>query len=323
MLEIFYHDGNDSKEISLEELKKIHPIRQGILWIDLTGHTAEEAKSILVDLYQFHPLTVEDCGSFIDHPKIDDYDDYLFIVFHSLYYHEEEMRISTWELDFFVGPHYVITNHLKPIPYLPDVKKLFKEKHPALARGHDFLVQYIMDKMVNYNLPMLKRIGRKLVETENEVLTTTEHDTISDIYKIKRNLSIIRNVIHPQIDVLAEIMKYENKYFSPDCIVYFNDTINQMEKVRNVVRDYIDMCHAALDAHLSISSYKMNNIIKRLTLIMTVFMPLTVLAGMGGMSEWTMMTGADNWRFAYPLFLLGLGGVGVVTYYILKWLKWV
>ncbi|MFA5779745.1 MAG: magnesium transporter CorA family protein [Elusimicrobiota bacterium] len=325
MIEILYNDGKETREMPIEELKKIHPVASGILWVDLYAPTPEETRKVLLDLFKFHPLTVEDCQVFVDHPKIDDYDTYLFGVFHSLVYHEEDSRVATWEVDFFVGKNFIVTNHLKPVPFIPELKKKFRNNYPHFLKGTDFIVQHILDTMIDSYYPVLSSLRKKLNETEKEVFSLTEHDTINDIYRIKRNLSLMKRVLLPQIEVLSDILCFKHGYFSENSIAYFNDVINHAEKIRNKIKEYNEMGRDTLDAQLSISSYKMNDVIKRLTAIMTVFMPLTVITGIGGMSEWSMITGTTNtnWIFSYLLFTLGLVLIGIGAYYILKKMKWI
>jgi len=324
MFEILYNDGKATKNMSIGELKNIFPITSGILWIDLFAPTKEELKDILVNLFHFHPLTVEDCSAFIDHPKIDDYETYLFGAFHSLVYHTEELRVATWEVDFFISKDFIVTNHLKPVPYIPEMKNKFKNNEPLFLKGTDFIVQNLLDTMLNSYYPVLASLRKKLNEVEKEVLTATEHDTINDIYRTKRNLSLMKRVLLPQIEMLTEILQCKNKYFSSDSMVYFNDILNNAEKIRNKINEYNEMGQDTLNAHLSISSYKMNNVIKRLTVIMTIFMPLSVITGIGGMSEWSMMTGAGptNWFISYITFTLGLTLIGLISYYVFKRIKW-
>lgn len=327
MIEIIYYNGQETKDISFEELKNIFPIKSGVLWIDLIAPAPAEIKKLLVDLFKFHPLTIEDCSIFIDHPTLDDYGNYLFGVFHSLNYHEKELRVATWEIDFFIGKNYLITNHLKPLSFLPELKSKFRTKFEQFLKGPDFIVQHLLDTMVATYYPILINLKKKLNETETEIfrLVEQESDTINDIYKIKRNLSVLKRVLHPQMQVLSDIIKFKDKYFSEESITYFNDIVNHLERIRNMVNEYLEMGNDTLDAHLSLSSHKMNKIMKRLTVIMTIFMPLTVLSGVGGMSEWSMITKVtpENWYISYSIFMVGLILFGFATYYILKWKKWV
>lgn len=322
MIEIHHFDGQAVRAIPLDELRKLHPLRQGFVWVDLAAPTAEESRAVLVDLFHFHPLTVEDCGIFIDHPKIDEFEDYLFMAFHSLFYHEEEMRLAVWELDFFVGRNYLVTNHLKPIPYLPRIKEKFEKCTPNFVKGVDFLVAQILDTMVSAYYPVLTQINRKLDEVEREVMTVTDRHTITDIYKINRNLSIMRRVLLPQIEVLSEIMRYRERYFSGDSLIYFNDVTNHLQRIKSMVDSFVEMSEAAFNTNLAFSSMRMSVIMKRLTVITIIFMPLTFLSGVGGMSEWSMITGPDNWWYSYPIFLGGMAAIGYLTWRFLKSKGW-
>ena len=325
MIDISYFDGELSKKISFEELKKISPVQKGFYWLDLSDPSESEINSILKNFFNFHPLTIEDCGVFIDHPKIDDYDNYLFIVFHSIFYHEKELRSATWELDFFLGNNYLVTYHLKPIPHLDDIKNKVMKHEPSIVRGLDFLVCEILSVMVDSYYPVLKQISRKLNEVESEVLTSTEHDTINDIYKLKRSLSILKKTLLPQLSVMNEFMRYEKKYFSEKSSIYFNDLVNNLQRIKNILSDYIEMGNDTLDAHLSISSYKMNKVMKRLTFITTIFLPLTLLSGIGGMSEWSFITGVtkENWVLSYLSFFILSLTIAVGTYQFFKFKKWI
>lgn len=284
MVEIIYYNGESVKDLSIQELQSIYPITKGILWIDFFAITQSEIKKILVDLFNFHTLTLEDLTVFTDHPKLDFYDNYLFGVFHSIVYHENELRVATWEIDFYIGNNFIITNHLKPIPFLPILKNKFRNKNELMLKGGEFILQNIFLCMVESYQPVLKNIYKKLDEAENEVLTQTQKDTINDIYKMKRNLSILKRVIIPQIEIFQKIEKIDLKFFSKESRFYFNDIATHLDKINNLIDSYIDLAKSTLDAHLSISSYKMNIVMKTLTVITTIVMPLTLIAGIYGMN---------------------------------------
>ncbi len=322
MIEILWQKSGEIRALSVDELRRVHPVAEGTLWIDLGAPTAGEMKTVLEEIFAFHPVTIEDCRGFVDHPKIDEYGDYLFLVFHTPFYHEEELRLSTWEMDFFIGRNFVVTNHLKPVPFIPEIRERFRSDAAAFP-DPGVLVQRILDSALRSHPGVLARLGRKLDEVEREVFTGVEHDTINDIYKIKRNLSLMRKVVLPQIEVLSELLKYEKRFFTSASAAYFNDLLNDLQRTRGLTESYVEMANDTFDAHLSLSSHRMNRIMRRLTVITTIFMPLTVVAGVGGMSEYTMMTQGVPWPVSYAIFVLLLLVMGFITYWILKRLKWV
>ncbi|HOL47641.1 MAG TPA: magnesium/cobalt transporter CorA [bacterium] len=320
MIEIIYYNGQTAKDLSVQEFENIYPIKEGFVWIDFFAPSSNEIKKILVDLFHFHHLTIEDLLVFTDHPKLDEYDDYLFGIFHSIVYHENEMRVATWEIDFYLGNKFIITNHLKPIIFLPTLKNKFRNKNEIILKGPEFILQNLLLCMVESYFPVLNYIYKKLDETENEVFTVTQRDTINDIYKMKRNLSIIKRVLIPQMEIFETIDKLNLKYISEESKFYFNDILGHLEKINSMVDNYIDMAKSTLDAHLSISSYKMNQVMKTLTIITTIVMPLTLIAGIYGMNFEHMPE--LKMRYAYFVVLGVMLIIAIVLTTIFKKKKW-
>jgi magnesium transporter len=250
-------------------------------WIDLEDPTVKEA-TILEDPFHFHPLAIEDCLSEVHHPKIDDYDGYIFAILHGIRFDAPTDSFITRELDIFLGPNYLITHHNGPMRSVSAIRdQCNKNLQAAMPRGVDFLLHAILDQV--------------------EVFENPSRETLDRIFALKKDVMQLRRICLPQREIINRLARADFKVVSARAAVYFRDIYDNLYRIVEGSMSYQDMTQSTMDAYLSAVSNRLNETMKRLTVISAVLMPLTVITGIYGMNFEFMPE--LHWRFGYPFAL--------------------
>jgi len=253
-----------------------------IRWIDLRGQD-EPTLKLLADRFGFHPLTVEDCLHVDQRPKLEEYGDYLFVVIHGFSCPTGKAHdVVPHELHAFLGQSYLVTVHVDAIEALERVWQRVAGE-PALGRrGPDFLLYLIADAVVDANFPILDLMSDHLEEIENAVLEHPRREDLSRIFSLKRTLVEMRKVLSPERDVFSLLSKRGDPRVSEKTSLYFRDVYDHLSRIAEGLEAARDLLGNALDAYLSTSANRTNEIMKRLTLLSAVFLPLTFITGFFG-----------------------------------------
>jgi magnesium transporter len=263
--------------------ERVAPPPEGVLrWIDLEAQDAPQL-AVLAERFKFHPLTIEDCAHFDQRPKLEGYDGYLFLVTHGFHMpkqHAEE--IESLELHTFMGDRYLVTVHARRIPALEAVWVRVVGDGALMKRGVDFVSYLIADAVVDTFFPLLDEIANQIDEMEDAVISRPKDAQLSDIFRLKRVLVDMRKVISPQRDVFALIAKRGEGRIAERTTVYFRDVYDHLLRISEGVEAARDLLGNALDAYLWAASERTNKIMKRLTLLSAIFLPITFITGFFG-----------------------------------------
>ena len=251
-------------------------------WIDIKEQTEVEME-LLGKRFPFHHLTLEDCLHFDQRPKVEEYDDYLFIVLHAFSCAAGTCDAEPAEVHFFLGAHnYLISVHTADIAPIDAVWKRAESDAGLAARGADFLLYLLADAIVDANFPILDRISDTLESIEDSVLERQSADDLTRIFELKRTLVLMRKVLSPERDVFALLSKRGDPRISEKTAFYFRDVYDHLVRIYESIDTGRDLLGNALDAYLSMTSNRTNEIMKRLTLLSAVFLPLTFITGFFG-----------------------------------------
>jgi magnesium transporter len=263
--------------------ERVAPPPEGTLrWIDLKAQDAAQLQ-VLAERFKFHPLTIEDCSHFDQRPKLEGYGDYLFLVTHGFRISAvEEEEIDSLELHTFLAERYLVTVHAEPIPALETVWKRVEGDGALLRRGTDFVSYLIADAVVDTFFPLLDEIAERIDDIEDAVLGHSDESQLHDIFRLKRSLVTLRKVISPQRDVFALIAKRSEDRIAERTAIYFRDVYDHLLRIHESVEAARDLLGNALDAYLWSASQRTNEIMKRLTLLSAVFLPLAFITGFFG-----------------------------------------
>ena len=273
-----------------------------VLWLDLLGATPE-ASALLSGVFDFHPLAVEDCLGQVEHPKIDDYEAYLYVVTRGLCGDGAGDSLQVAELDLFLGPNYLVTFHRQPLHCITNLweRALQDERYPQ--RGADGLAHAAIDLLVDDLMPILDKLDATIEELEDEILANPTQKTLARILEIKRATLHLRRVVMPQREMTYRLSRDESPLVRPKTRLYFRDVYDHLVRVADINESLRDLVAGALEIYLTVVSNRMNEVMKVLTLVATIFMPLTLLASIYGMN-FRHMPGLE-WRYGY-FGLLGL-----------------
>jgi magnesium transporter len=259
----------------------------GLRWVNIERPGALE-RAWLESHFDFHALDLEDVLSHNQRPKIDVYDDYLFIVLHFPIFDPAAGRLGAGELDLFVGPGYLVTipnQPLQPVEYLFERCRAKEELREQLfSRGSGYLLYRLVDDSFDYCFPMLRKIGNKLDALEDEIFEGRSEEVVRDISNVKQEIINFRKVIRPQRPVLRDLEKVKQRYLAPDLDleIYFDDIVDAHERIWDMLENYKEVSVALEETNESVISHRLNDILRVLTSISVIVLPLTLLASIWG-----------------------------------------
>lgn len=275
--------GPDGSVSVIEGADLVGPPPEGVLrWIDLQKQDNDQL-AVLAERFKFHPLTIEDCSHFDQRPKVEEYGDYLFLVTHGFRLTASSSEpLESLELHSFLAANYLVTVHADPIPSLESVWNRLKGDPALMRRGPDFIAYLVCDGIVDSFFPLLDDISLQVEDVEDQVLARNQTVELTDIFRLKRMLVQLRKLLSPQRDVFALMAKRGDGWIDQRTAVYFRDVYDHVLRIHEWVEGTRDLLGNALDAFLWSESQRTNEIMKRLTLLSAIFMPLTFITGFWG-----------------------------------------
>jgi len=308
-------DGELLDQLGIEQIKGVLATGEGLLWVDMEDVTNEDAES-LSNVFRFHPLAVEDCVSKDIHPpKIDDFDDYLFIIVHGINYHIESDVAETTELALFLGKNYVVTSHNVPMRSVSSMLDRIRKDGRLMRKGADFLVHDIIDALVDNIMPTINGMDEKNDQLEDEALHEPKRETLMSIMQLKRSILALTRVILPQREIANRLSRGEYALISERAQIYYRNIYDHLVRIEMLTLGLRDMTESVLSTYLSSVSNRMNEVMKVLTLIATIFIPLTFIAGIYGMNFANMPE--LGWRYGYfgILIVMAVAGISLAVYF--------
>ena len=321
---LVYRKGNPKIEegFTAEALPELLKDLSAVIWVDMESPT-EADEQVLLDVFKFHPLTVEDCRENRHYPKIEEFDGYLYFIVHGVRADISPERFNTIELDGFLGPNYVITYHHDSFRSIDNVKQLLRTTPTLCHRGTPYLLHQILDQVVDYYSPVLDDFDDRIDRLEEDIFTLKRpnNEILLQIMDLKRSVLRLRRISGKQMDILHRMSRGEFSLIPEDMRPFYRDVYDHLVRVVDLAENYRDLISGSLEAYLSVVSNRLNEIMKVLTIITTIFVPLTFLAGVYGMNfEW--LPEKDVW-WAYPAFwvvCLVLAGSMLVWFRRRHWL---
>jgi magnesium transporter len=314
---------------SVESAARIaSPVREltagGLTWVNVVSADVEVATG-LADRFGWHPLDVEDIVSKRQRPKVDSYEDdgYLFAVLHFPVYDSAIQRLNAAELDFFVGPDYLVT---VPNRELLPVTRLFGrcEEDPAFreqlfAKGSGRLLYEVLDDLFDYCFPILDKIGHKLDRVEDDMFELRAEDVVRDISNVKQEIISYRKVIKPERSTLRVLERRIEAFLPEELDLYFDDIVDAAERIWDQLDNYKEVVEGLESTNESVISHRQNDVLRLLTIISVTMLPLTLITGVFGMNVLYPGEGTARafWVIVVSLVVVLLGMVG-----FFRWKRW-
>ena len=283
MIRIFAHEGGGTRLVERIDSAWLSPSSGVIFWVDLTNPTEDDGK-VLSDVFHFHPLSVEDALATSNLPKVESYGDYLYLILHRIDFHAPEHCFRTYDVDFFLGRNYLVTIHSGESRSFEQIREICERNARALGEGAAALMHRIIDTMVDNYRPEIDELSERLDEIEADVFQRTSPALAKRILDFKRDVSSLRRVVQPQRDVLARLARREFPFIDEQTSFGFRDVYDHLVRLTDESMFFADRITSLLDAHLSQVSNNLNQVMKVLTVIATIFMPLTFVTGLYGMN---------------------------------------
>jgi magnesium transporter len=259
----------------------------GLHWIRLDAPTPEEATA-LAERFGWHPLDVEDVLSKRQRPKVDEYDDYRFVVLHFPVYDKAVQRLNAGELDVFLGPDYLVT--LPTVELLP-VTRLFQRclddpelRENLFAKGSGYLLYHVLDDLFDYCFPILDKIGHKLDRIEDDIDESLSEEIVRDISKAKQEIISYRKIVKPQRPTLRVLERHVERFLPEDLELYFDDLVDASERIWDILDNYKEVVEALEATNESAISHRQNDVLRVLTIFSVLLLPLTLIASVFGMN---------------------------------------
>jgi magnesium transporter len=289
----------------------------GLRWINIERPRQVDL-AWLTEHFDFHPLDYEDVRSRNQRPKVDEYDDYLFIVLHFPRYDSSVGRLNAAEVDIFVGPDYLITipnEPLQPIEYLFERVRTSEDLRESLfANGPGYLLYKIVDDLVDASFPMLRKIGNKLERIEEEIFESDSPDVVRDISNVKQEIINFRKIVRPQRPAFRDLERTKTRYIAEDLEIYFEDINDASERVWDMLENYKEVVEALEDTNESAIAHRTNETFRVLTAISVIVLPLTLVASIWGMNVGVPGEGDTGAFWAILAAMVVLLG-GMVAYF--------
>ena len=318
---IFIPQLGQIQNIATDQIATALSREDGFLWVDMVSEAAETSKSILNNVFQFHPLSIDDALLEKHVPKVDEWDTYLYIVLRTVKMdHQDIAEICTPELDIFLGANYVVTYHEEPLAAVEKIWELCHQDQRYLLRGASYLLYHIADEIVTNTITVIDGLDDWIDQIEDEIFTDSQPGTLEQIFSVKRVVLRLRRTLLPQREVFNKLARGDFDLIPEIDRIYFRDVYDHMLRLHEINEGSRDLIGGALDTYLSVVNNRMNEVMKVLTVIATVFIPLSFIVGLYGMNFSYMPELKWKWGYFGVWAVIILVVVGMLTYFRRK--KW-
>jgi magnesium transporter len=292
----------------------------GLSWVHLDSPTSDEAAA-LAERFGWHPLDVEDVLSKRQRPKVDEYEEYRFVVLHFPVYDKAVQRLNAGELDVFLGPDYLVT--LPTVELLP-VTRLFQRckddlelRESLFGKGSGYLLYHVLDDLFDYCFPILDKIGHKLDRIEDDIDDGHFQEIVRDISRVKQEIISYRKIVKPQRPTLRVLERHVERFLPEDLELYFDDLVDASERIWDLLDNYKEVVEALEATNEAALSHRQNDVLRVLTVFSVLLLPLTLIASIFGMN---VAFPGDGTAVAFWVILAVLVGVlaGLLTFFRLK-----
>jgi magnesium transporter len=286
-----------------------------VLWVDFTAPAKEEI-ALLAEVFRFHPLAIEDCESRRQHPKVEDYEDYLFILTHGVHPESSTREFRTRQLSLFVGRSLIVSFHREASRSVQYTMDAVRRTPRVLGDGPGSILYHVLDYQVDQYLPVLDNFGKKMDELEDLVFGTLGTAVLQEVLRFKKALMRLRRISGHQRDTLARLVRREFAMIDQKTLFSLRDVFDHLVRVTDLADIYRDQVNSTIEVHLSIVSNRTNEIMRTLTVVSTLFIPLTFVAGLYGMNFEHMPE--LHWRYGYLFAWALMAAVAGGMYWIFR-----
>jgi magnesium transporter len=309
MIRILYRhrSGSALAELPFDQLRTAVADKQLSLWIDMDAPSAEESRLVLEEIFRFHPLVIEDAVKDMHVPKIDDFGAYVYVVFHSISAGSARMDLHSAEIDCFLGPNYLITMHDERCEAIEKCWSLDYHRRNGLARGPALLLYELLDRQTENYVPLIHTFEERIEQLGDAIFRNGKGShtvALDDLLTAKSSALRLYRVLIPQRELLHQLSANSYAQIPNEARLYFRDVYDHQLQIADLVISMRDLVTSTIETYLALTGNRMNEVMKVLTIISTLFMPLSFVAGIYGMNFEFMPELHQPW--AYPMLLVVL-----------------
>jgi magnesium transporter len=291
----------------------------GLRWINIERPRHAD-QAWLEERFDFHPLDYEDVFSRNQRPKVDEYEDYLFIVLHFPRYDKRMGRLNAAELDIFIGPDYIVTlpnEPLEPVEYLFERCRANEEaRDQHFGKGSGYLLYRIIDSCVDASFPMLRKMGNKLERIEQDIFEGRSEEVVRDISNVKQEIINFRKIVRPQRATFRDLERNKARYIPEDLDIYFDDINDAWERIWDMLENFKEVVEGLEGTNESVLAHRGNQTFRILTAFSVIMLPLTLIASIWGMN--VHVPGQGDVGAFYAVIAVMLVTLGTLLYYFRK-----
>jgi magnesium transporter len=314
--------GVEEKDITEAEECALYKDSATVTWINVAGLHQVEVLEKLNECFGLHPLVLEDILNTDQRPKMEDFGEYLFVVLKTLFLNGDRRgEVGDEQVSLILGPHFLLSFQEKEgTLFNPIQERLRNGKGRIRKMGPDYLFHALLDTIIDHYFVVLEKLGERIESLEEELVTRPTPATLREMHKLKREMIFLRKAVWPLREVIGSLDRGDSPLIKESTIIYLRDIYDHTIQVMDTIETFRDMLSGMLDIYLSSVSNRLNAVMKVLTIIATIFMPLTFIAGIYGMNFKYMPE--LEWRWGYPLILLTMLAIAVFMLASFKRKKW-
>jgi magnesium transporter len=324
IIEVIDFDKEKLQKVQMDSIKEIFKFKDTSTtsWINIVGLHETEIMQKIGQSFDFHPLVIEDILNTDQRPKIEFFDNYIFIIMKMIIYDTEKMTLNIEQVSIILGQNYVFTfQERRGDVFQPIRERLKNIKGRLRNNSHDYLTYALMDVIVDNYFVVLENISDDMEYLEESVTKSPDQSLIEQIYNIKRELLLLKKAIWPLRDIVNNLRNEETELIFAGTEIYFNDLSDHTIQLIEVTETYRDLASGLLDTYMSMVSHRMNEVMKVLTIIATIFIPLTFIAGIYGMNFEVMPELKWKWGYFTVWGFMIVTFIGMLFYFRRK--KWI
>lgn len=319
-MEIFlYRNGGHrvEKEITIDEVPELLKDESNLIWVDMVDPGDKEEK-VLADIFNFHPLTIEDAYETRNQPKVEVFPDYLFFIVHGIKPGETVSRsFVTKELDGYLGKNFVVTFHHERFQSIDNVKRQITSSPFICRRGASYLLNRILDELVDLYMPVVDDYDRAISDMEERIFKMRQgnNEVLSEIMALRRSVARLRRISSKQLEVLYKFAHGEFPFIDEDDIPFYRDVHDHLLRVSDVSEAYRDLVAGLMDIHFSVVATRTNEVMKVLAVFSAIMLPLSLIAGIYGMNFDYMPELKSPYGYFFTLGLMAVVAIGLLIYF--------
>jgi magnesium transporter len=292
-----------------------------VTWINVDGIHEVEVLELLGDCFGLHPLVLEDILNTDQRPKLEDFGEYIFVVLKTFSYNDQNGELEPEQISLILGPSLVLSFQEKEGDVFNPIRERIRSSKGRIRRmGAGYLAYALLDSIVDNYFIVLEKVGEKIEFLEEELVTNPTPETLQTIHNLKRDMIVLRKSVWPLREVIGSLERGESSLIGESIEIYLRDVYDHTIQVIDTIETFRDMISGMLDIYLSSVSNRMNEVMKVLTIIATIFIPLTLIAGIYGMNFQHMPE--LGWRWGYPMVWLIMLAIGVLMLVYFRRRNW-